>query len=65
MAAGRLFNLLVGSEELQTKQKLWMRQKSIFRKAEDAALAVQFLVKFEHPLLFSLQDDVTICFVQA
>lgn len=32
----RVFNLLVGSEELQTKQKLWMRHNSTFRKQEDA-----------------------------
>lgn len=52
VAAYRLFNLLVGSEELQTRQKLWVRQKGVFRKAEDAALAVQSLVKFEHPYYF-------------
>lgn len=39
--------------------------ESTFRKEEDAALAAQSLVKFEHALLFSLQHDVTICFVQA
>lgn len=57
--AYRVLHLLVD------KTKLWMRQNSTFRKEEDAVLAAQSLVKFEHPLLFSLQHDVTICFVQA
>lgn len=60
-----MFGLLLGSEELQTKQKLCMRQNSTLRKEEDPVLAVQSLVKFEQPLLFSRQHHVTVCFVQA
>lgn len=57
-------NVLVGSEALQTKQKLWMRQNSAFAKEGVAVLLAQSLVESEKALLFSLQHDVAICFVQ-
>ena len=50
---------------LVDKTETWMRQKFAVRKEEGAVLAAQSVVKFRHPLLFSLQHDVTVCFLQA